>query len=478
MSALAAGGEAATWWIFAVPPAVMASLLAIIYYLARATPGAIPGRGASGKSIADEDTGPITLPRPAAPAAEPAAPAPAAKPAGATPAPAPAPAAKPAATAASPVPTAKPSAPAPKASVPPLTSAKQAPLPSGAAGAPAEKIAEPVAKPSLVKVAEALAKPEHKDDAPAAAAPKKKSLFEGLGLTRGGFISKLDALFRGKKEVDKALLDQIEEVLFTADLGVKTSDKLLTDLKGRLSRADLKEPAAVWEFLKAESKKILSLDTTAFDPARAKPFVVMVVGVNGVGKTTTIGKLGARLVEEGRKVILAAGDTFRAAATEQLEIWGKRANMPVVKGAESGDPASVIFDALKRAQSEAADVVICDTAGRLHTKVPLMEEMAKVKRVMSKAIPGAPHEVLLVLDATTGQNAIAQARMFMAALEVTGIVITKLDGTAKGGVILGICDELRIPVRFIGIGEQVDDLRTFHPGDFVDALFAAPSAPG
>jgi fused signal recognition particle receptor len=511
-----AAGDATAWWIFAVPPGVMTALLAIIYFLARAAPAEAPDAETETDATARLEARPAAaaspeplreskpLPSPKleakpAPAPEPkplpspkleAKPAPAPEPKPlpspkleAKPAPAPAPPRE-AEAKIEPLPLPLPKIelkPAPKALPLPKVElkapAKQAPLPAGSAAPPAE-IAEPKAKPSAVTVAAALARPEAAPAPLAAAEPakKKKSLFEGLGLTRGGFVAKLETLFRGRKEVDKALLDQIEEVMFTADLGVKTCERLLTELKARLSRAELKDPRAVWDFLKSESRRILALDAAAWDVARAKPFVVMVVGVNGVGKTTTIGKLGARLADEGRKVLLAAGDTFRAAATEQLEIWGKRAGMPVVKGAENADPASVVFEALKRAQTEGADVVLCDTAGRLHTKVPLMDEMAKVKRVMAKAIPGAPHEVVLVLDATTGQNAISQARMFTTQLEVSGLILTKLDGTAKGGVILGICDELKIPVRFIGIGEQADDLRTFHAADFVDALFATDAA--
>ncbi len=228
---------------------------------------------------------------------------------------------------------------------------------------------------------------------------------------------------------------------------------------------------SVWTRLREESGRILSVDAPPVDWDRARPFVLLVLGVNGVGKTTTIGKIAAKLVAEGKKVILAAGDTFRAAATEQLEIWGQRAGAPVVKGKPGGDPSSVIFDAIKRAQAEGHDVVIADTAGRLHTKVDLMEELRKVGRVIDKAQEGAPHETWLVLDSTTGQNAIQQAKMFKEAMEVTGIVLTKLDGTAKGGVILGICDELAVPVRFIGIGESVDALREFDPDAFVSALY-------
>jgi len=262
--------------------------------------------------------------------------------------------------------------------------------------------------------------------------------------------------------------------LFTADIGAKTAHKLFESVKGSLSRNELKDADAVWAVIRKESEAILERaqdKAGPLDVSRAKPFVILTIGVNGVGKTTTIGKLASKFSADGKKVILAAGDTFRAAATEQLEIWGQRAGTPVVKGKEGGDPSAVLFDAVKRAQAEGFDVVICDTAGRLHTKDNLMAELEKVRRVMKKALPDAPHETFLVLDATNGQNAIAQATTFKQAMDITGIVLTKLDGTAKGGVILGICDELQVPVRFIGIGEKVADLRPFEAHEFVDALY-------
>jgi fused signal recognition particle receptor len=300
-----------------------------------------------------------------------------------------------------------------------------------------------------------------------------RALREGLEKTRGGFVARIGSLI-GKKQIDQQLVDQLEEILFTADIGAKTSQKLFDAVKQSLSRNELKDAAAVWSVIKKESEAILERAQSkagAFDPSRAKPFVLLTIGVNGVGKTTTIGKLAAKFSRDGKKVVLAAGDTFRAAATEQLEIWGQRTGAPVVKGKEGGDPSSVIFDAVKRAQNEAFDVVICDTAGRLHTKENLMAELEKVRRVMKKAQPDAPHETFLVLDATNGQNAIAQAATFKQAMDITGIVLTKLDGTAKGGVILGICDELEVPVRFVGIGEKVDDLRPFDAHEFVAALY-------
>jgi fused signal recognition particle receptor len=304
---------------------------------------------------------------------------------------------------------------------------------------------------------------------------KGKDLKEGLEKTRGGFVARIGSLI-GRKHIDQALVDQLEEILFTADIGAKTAHKLFEAVKASLSRNELKDADAVWAVIRKESEAILERaqeKAGALDVGRAKPFVLLTIGVNGVGKTTTIGKLAAKFTADGKKVILAAGDTFRAAATEQLEIWGQRTGTPVVKGKENSDPSAVLFDAVKRAQAEGYDVVICDTAGRLHTKDNLMAELEKIRRVMKKALPEAPHETFLVLDSTNGQNAIAQAATFKQAMDITGIVLTKLDGTAKGGVILGICDELQVPVRFIGIGEKVADLRPFDAHEFVDALYEA-----
>ncbi len=317
-----------------------------------------------------------------------------------------------------------------------------------------------------------MPKPKPKPVAkPAPPKEKPKELKAGLKKTRRGFIAKLGGLFRGKKQIDEDLLDQLEEVLFTADIGVRTSEKLFGEVKDALNRQALKDADAVWATIKQEAASILELDAPPLDFEAHKPFVLLTVGVNGVGKTTTIGKLAAKYQEAGKRCVLAAGDTFRAAAVEQLEVWGKRVDSPVVRGKEGQDPSSVVFDAIKKASEEGYDVVIADTAGRLHTKVNLMEELQKVHRVSGKALEGAPHETLLVLDATTGQNAIQQAEMFGEAVKVTGIALTKLDGTAKGGIILGICDAMKIPVRYIGIGEGVEDLREFEPQAFVDALF-------
>jgi fused signal recognition particle receptor len=347
---------------------------------------------------------------------------------------------------------------------------------------PVTPVAEPQ-KPELKPALKIVPAPEKEKPAVApqpeiAPVEKGKELREGLEKTRGGFVARIGSLI-GRKQIDQQIVDQLEEILFTADIGAKTSHKLFEAVKQSLSRNELKDAGAVWGVIRKESEAILEraqVKAGPLDLARARPFVLLTIGVNGVGKTTTIGKLAAKFSRDGKKVLLAAGDTFRAAATEQLEIWGQRTGAPVVKGKEGGDPSSVIFDAVKRAQNESFDVVICDTAGRLHTKENLMAELEKVRRVMKKAQPDAPHETFLVLDATNGQNAIAQAATFKAAMDITGIVLTKLDGTAKGGVILGICDELEVPVRFVGIGEKVDDLRPFDPHEFVAALYDGADA--
>ena len=314
---------------------------------------------------------------------------------------------------------------------------------------------------------------------PTSAAPPVASkkdvagLRKGLAATRGGFMARLKALFVGKKEIDPAILEQMEEVMISSDVGVKTTQAILERLREKLAKNELADSDAVWGALRAEATRILDFGQDAARPSRDKhkPMVVLMVGVNGVGKTTTIGKLATKWNAEGKKVILAAGDTFRAAAVQQLEVWGKRVGADVVKGKEGADPGAVAFEATKKAQEAAADVLLVDTAGRLHTKVNLMEEIKKVKRTIAKAMDGAPHETLLVLDATTGQNALTQAALFKEALELTGLILTKLDGTAKGGVVLGICDELKVPVRYIGLGERAEDLREFVAVDFVEALF-------
>jgi fused signal recognition particle receptor len=303
-----------------------------------------------------------------------------------------------------------------------------------------------------------------------------RTLAAGLEKTRGGFMARLQGIFGAPRQVDESTLAELEEVLFTADIGVKTATALIESARERMKRRELDDPSKLRAALREEIARIVTLGGApgasreiAVGPSR--PWVIMVVGVNGSGKTTTVGKLAAKLRHSGLTVLLGAGDTFRAAAGEQLEIWAERVGAPVVRGKDGADPASVCFEAVKRGVDEKFDVVLLDTAGRLHTKLPLMEELKKVKRVVDKASPGAPNDVLLVLDATNGQNAIAQARQFHESLGVTGIALTKLDGTAKGGVVIGISDELRIPVRYVGVGEKVADLRPFEPSEFVDALF-------
>jgi fused signal recognition particle receptor len=315
---------------------------------------------------------------------------------------------------------------------------------------------------------------------PAAAARRRAgaddvaALKKGLASTRGGFIARLARMLgRGRRELEPALLEQMEEVLLTADLGPKTTAHLLDRLRERAARGEVPEGDGIWDALREEARALLGDRGGPIVPVR-KPTVVLVIGVNGVGKTTTIGKLASRYHQEGKKVILAAGDTFRAAAVLQLEVWARRVGCGFVRGKDNADPGAVIFDAIRKAQAEGADVVLADTAGRLHTKVPLMEELGKVGRTVEKALERPADEVILVLDATSGQNALQQAQMFKEALPITGVVLTKLDGTAKGGVILGIALEHAIPVRYVGIGERVEDLREFDAEAFVDALFERP----
>jgi len=295
----------------------------------------------------------------------------------------------------------------------------------------------------------------------------------GLDKTRKGFVRNLDEIFLGERQLDEQVVNRLEEALVTADIGVQTAYKLLDGVKERVSRRELDKPEKVLAHLKAMIREMLS---EVESPLRvgygAEPFVVMVVGVNGSGKTTTIAKIAARHKAAGRNVMMVAGDTFRAAAVQQMEIWAERVGCTLVKGKDKADPSSVAFEAIHRAVSEGFDLVLVDTAGRLHTRAPLMEELKKVHRTIAKKLPNAPHETLLVIDASMGQNAIIQARSFHEAIPVTGICLTKLDGTAKGGVIIGISNELKIPIRFIGIGEKMDDLRDFNAASFVEALFA------
>jgi fused signal recognition particle receptor len=300
-----------------------------------------------------------------------------------------------------------------------------------------------------------------------------RTLAAGLERTRSeGFVARLNGILGTGRTVDASVLAELEEALFTADIGVQTAAKLVETARAQLRREELSDASRIKSLIQAEVAHLLDLPVPVTLQGGGPPHVVMVVGVNGAGKTTTIGKLAARLGRAGKRVVLAAGDTFRAAATEQLDVWAERAGATLVKGAEDSDPAAVVYEAVKQALASGADVVLADTAGRLHTKAPLMEELAKIRRVLGKALPGAPHEVLLVLDATVGQNAIAQAKRFQEAVGVTSIVLTKLDGTAKGGVVIGIADELKLPVSWVGVGEQVEDLRPFSSTEFVKALFA------
>lgn len=295
---------------------------------------------------------------------------------------------------------------------------------------------------------------------------------KGLSKTRTGFTGRLDQLMFGKKEIDEDILEDLEEILFTSDLGVATTQELVEVLAEGVARKELDNPEKLKNALKSHIRSFLEVpELTHRDPNPQEPLVIMVIGVNGVGKTTTIGKVAKRFADDSKKVMLVAGDTFRAAAIEQLEIWGERVGASVVKQQQGSDPSAVVYDAVASARARDMDVVIIDTAGRLHTKTNLMDELQKVSRVAGKSLPGAPHEVWLVLDATTGQNAISQAEMFHGAIGITGIILTKLDGTAKGGIVVGISHQLKLPILFIGIGEKLDDLRPFDPSEFVNAIF-------
>jgi len=295
-----------------------------------------------------------------------------------------------------------------------------------------------------------------------------RSLSDGLAKTRKNFSGKIGSLVLGEK-IDETFLGELEDALIVSDVGVQTTSLVLKDLKERFKRNELSSSAEVKDRLRQLLIEILSARSPELFLV-ASPSAILVVGVNGTGKTTTIGKLANRLQAGGKKVMLAAGDTFRAAAGEQLAIWGERSGIPVIKHKEGADPGAVVFDAISAARARAIDVLIVDTAGRLHTKSNLMEELKKVKRIMARELPGAPHETLLVLDGNTGQNALVQARMFHEAVGITGIVLTKLDGTSKGGIVFAINKELSIPVKFVGIGEGIEDLRSFDQKEFVDAL--------
>jgi fused signal recognition particle receptor len=306
---------------------------------------------------------------------------------------------------------------------------------------------------------------------------KKESLDQGLAKTKESFFSKITKAIVGKSTVDAEVLDNLEEILISSDVGVSTTLKIIERIEARVARDKYVNTADLNAILKAEIAALLAennnTDAVEFTiPAGKKPYVIMVVGVNGVGKTTTIGKLAFQLKKAGHKVLLGAADTFRAAAVDQIEIWSKRVDVDLIHQGMGADPASVAFDAVTAGLARNADVVIVDTAGRLHNKISLMNELTKIKKVMQKVVPDAPHEILLVLDASTGQNAIEQCRQFTAATEVNALALTKLDGTAKGGVVIGISDEFKIPVKYIGVGEKMEDLQVFNKVEFVDSLFS------
>ncbi len=384
-----------------------------------------------------------------------------------------------------PVPKEPEAAPAPKEELRAEPEEEEAPTAEPPAEAEVEEVrpeeveSEPVAEEELVPKKAPAAPPEEREAPPEIEEVPQEprvSLFErmrqGLSKTQASLVGRIDTLLRGRKEIDADLIEDLEEILITADLGMKTTQDLVAVLEDRLDRNELADGEAVRSAMQEELTRRLEEQACGpLDLDAAKPFVLMVVGVNGVGKTTTIGKLARQFKNEGRSVVLGAGDTFRAAASEQLAIWGERSGVEVIRHSEGADPAAVAFDAAKAAVARKADVLILDTAGRLHTKANLMEELKKIRRVLDREIPGAPHETLLVLDATTGQNALNQAKLFSEAVAVSGIALTKLDGTAKGGIVVAISNELKLPVRYIGIGEGVEDLRPFDPAMFAAALF-------
>jgi fused signal recognition particle receptor len=310
--------------------------------------------------------------------------------------------------------------------------------------------------------------------------PKKKepTVYEKIKAavkqTKENFTEQIQDLVEGQKEIDADMLEQLEAIMIGADIGVATTNDIIKIIKDRMSRRMLQDPKELRSAIKEELRKILTVNyTPPKEIAEGNPFVILMVGVNGVGKTTTIGKLAHRFQADGKNVMLCAADTFRAAAIEQLEIWANRAHVPLVKQKANADPSAVLYDALQSAKSKKIDYVIADTAGRLHTKHNLMAELEKMTRIAKREVPGAPHEVLLVIDATTGQNGLTQAREFTKSAGVTGLVLTKLDGTAKGGVVTAIAKELKLPIRFVGVGEKIDDLIEFSADDFVESLFAA-----
>jgi fused signal recognition particle receptor len=297
---------------------------------------------------------------------------------------------------------------------------------------------------------------------------------EAVKQTKENFTEQIQDLVQGEKEINAGMLDELEAIMIGADIGVTTTNDILKSIRDQVSRKTLQDPNQLTNAIKEELRKILKVNyTPPTELAEGNPFVILMVGVNGVGKTTTIGKLAQRFKKDGKKVMLCAADTFRAAAVEQLEIWATRADAPLIKQKAGADPSAVLFDALQSAKARKIDYVIVDTAGRLHTKNNLMSELEKMTRIAKREVPGAPHEVLLVLDATTGQNGLQQAREFTKSAGVTGLVLTKLDGTAKGGVVTAIAKDLKIPIRFVGVGEKIDDLIEFSADDFVESLFAA-----
>lgn len=306
---------------------------------------------------------------------------------------------------------------------------------------------------------------------------KKETLDQGLNKTKQSFFSKLTRAVAGKSTVDDDVLDELEEILISSDVGVDTTVKIIHRIQDRVARDKYVSTSELNKILKEEVASMLPENSNgeadSWDlPSDHKPYVILVVGVNGVGKTTTIGKLAYQFKQAGKKVVLGAADTFRAAAVEQIQIWGDRVGVPVIKQQMGSDPASVAFDTLQSAKASGADVVLIDTAGRLHNKIGLMNELKKIKDVMKKVLPQAPDEVLLVLDGSTGQNAFEQAKQFSAVTNITSLAITKLDGTAKGGVVLGISDQLKVPVKYIGLGEKMEDLQLFNSREFVDSLFS------
>jgi fused signal recognition particle receptor len=339
---------------------------------------------------------------------------------------------------------------------------------------PSVEVATSTDEPVLEEAPHAVDEPQPQELAEVEEEPVSlfQKMRQGLAKTRSSLVGRVDALLGSHAQLDDEFLEELEEVLITADFGMQATRELVQALAGRRKEIEPGDTAQIHRVLGEEIRSRLKAGEPEWPTPESGPLVIMAVGVNGVGKTTTIGKLAKQFVDQGKKVVLGAGDTFRAAAAEQLEVWGARTGAEIIRHAEGSDPGAVAFDAAKAAVARKADVLILDTAGRLHTKVNLMEELKKVRRVVDREIPGAPHETLLVLDATTGQNALIQARTFQETVEVSGIALTKLDGTAKGGIVVAISSQLDLPVRLVGVGEGVADLRPFDADEFVDALFA------